>query len=171
MLICSFCQCSTLELEGATLLGEGGGPRVKNWKEPQEVKERGSARLDRQYLVYPERMENAHTKGPAECLAYFGVNEKTGLSLDQFKKNLEKYGYNGERAGHQGWGWGCHSSLVLRKLVYICDRVYLLGFSPAPSGVSRVICIRCIFREKLQQLVEMQRDTEKQRHWGLSRAI
>lgn len=52
-------------------------------------------------------MENAHTKGPAECLAYFGVSEKTGLSPDQFKKNLEKYGYNGERAGHQGWGWGC----------------------------------------------------------------
>lgn len=52
-------------------------------------------------------MENSHTKGPAECLAYFGVNEKTGLSPDQFKKNLEKYGYNGERAGHQGWGgWG-----------------------------------------------------------------
>uniref|UniRef100_A0A674MEL5 Calcium-transporting ATPase n=1 Tax=Takifugu rubripes TaxID=31033 RepID=A0A674MEL5_TAKRU len=39
-------------------------------------------------------MENAHTKGPAECLAYFGVSEKTGLSPDQFKKNLEKYGYN-----------------------------------------------------------------------------
>ncbi|CAG12661.1 unnamed protein product [Tetraodon nigroviridis] len=39
-------------------------------------------------------MENAHTKGPAECLAYFGVNEKTGLSPDQFKKNLEKYGFN-----------------------------------------------------------------------------
>lgn len=49
-------------------------------------------------------MENAHTKGPAECLAHFGVNENTGLSPDQFKKNLEKYGYNGESAGHQGWG-------------------------------------------------------------------
>lgn len=57
-------------------------------------------------------MENAHTKGPAECLAYFGVNEKTGLSPDQFKKNLEKYGYNGERAGHQGWGWGCHRAAL-----------------------------------------------------------
>ncbi|XP_068161225.1 ATPase sarcoplasmic/endoplasmic reticulum Ca2+ transporting 1, like isoform X3 [Antennarius striatus] len=39
-------------------------------------------------------MENAHTKGPAECLAYFGVNEQTGLTTDQFKKNLEKHGYN-----------------------------------------------------------------------------
>lgn len=49
-------------------------------------------------------MENAHAKGPAECLAYFGVNENTGLSPDQFKKNLEKYGHNGESAGHQGRG-------------------------------------------------------------------
>lgn len=49
-------------------------------------------------------MENAHTKVPAECLAYFGVSENTGLTPDQFKKNLDKYGYNGERAGHQGWG-------------------------------------------------------------------
>lgn len=49
-------------------------------------------------------MENAHTKGPAECLAYFGVNEHVGLTPDQFKKNLDKYGYNGERAGlRDGW--------------------------------------------------------------------
>lgn len=47
-------------------------------------------------------MENAHTKGPAECLSYFGVNENTGLSPEQFKKNLDKYGYNGESR----WGVG-----------------------------------------------------------------
>lgn len=47
-------------------------------------------------------MENAHTKGPAECLSYFGVNENTGLSPEQFKKNLDKYGYNGESR----WGGG-----------------------------------------------------------------
>lgn len=51
-------------------------------------------------------MENAHIKGPAECLAYFGVNENTGLTPDQFKKNLDKYGYNGERLGLQEWGGG-----------------------------------------------------------------
>ncbi|TRY64736.1 hypothetical protein DNTS_017792 [Danionella cerebrum] len=39
-------------------------------------------------------MEDAHTKAPADCLAYFGVSEATGLSPDQFKKNLEKYGFN-----------------------------------------------------------------------------
>ena len=49
--------------------------------------------------VYSERMENAHAKVPAECLTYFGVNEESGLTPDQFKKNLEKYGFNGETAG------------------------------------------------------------------------
>ncbi|TMS21856.1 Sarcoplasmic/endoplasmic reticulum calcium ATPase 1 [Larimichthys crocea] len=39
-------------------------------------------------------MENAHTKPPGDCLAYFGVNENTGLSPNEFKKNLEKYGFN-----------------------------------------------------------------------------
>lgn len=51
-------------------------------------------------------MENAHTKPPGDCLAYFGVNENTGLSPNEFKKNLEKYGFNGERAGHLGRGRG-----------------------------------------------------------------
>lgn len=49
-------------------------------------------------------MENSHTKSPAECLTYFGVNENTGLTPDQFKKNLEKYGYNGESFGVSGKG-------------------------------------------------------------------
>ncbi|XP_074475279.1 ATPase sarcoplasmic/endoplasmic reticulum Ca2+ transporting 1, like isoform X2 [Sebastes fasciatus] len=39
-------------------------------------------------------MENSHMKNPAECLANFGVNENTGLTPDQFKKNLDKYGFN-----------------------------------------------------------------------------
>lgn len=49
-------------------------------------------------------MENAHAKTPVECLAYFSVNENTGLSPDQFKKNLDKYGFNGESSGI-GDGW------------------------------------------------------------------
>lgn len=53
-------------------------------------------------------MENAHTKTPEECLTYFGVNENTGLTPDQFKKNLAKYGYNGKSIGTRGWvGWAC----------------------------------------------------------------
>lgn len=41
-------------------------------------------------------MENAHIKESAEVLSYFGVTEETGLSQEQVKKNLDKYGYNGE---------------------------------------------------------------------------
>lgn len=41
-------------------------------------------------------MEDAHTKSPADVLAGFGVSEATGLTPDQFKKQLEKHGYNGE---------------------------------------------------------------------------
>lgn len=41
-------------------------------------------------------MENAHTKSATEVLDYFGVNENTGLTLEQVKVNLERYGPNGE---------------------------------------------------------------------------
>lgn len=44
-------------------------------------------------------MENSHAKGAAECLTYFGVNEVTGLTPEHFKKNLQKYGHNGESSG------------------------------------------------------------------------
>ncbi|XP_018429702.1 PREDICTED: sarcoplasmic/endoplasmic reticulum calcium ATPase 1 isoform X2 [Nanorana parkeri] len=39
-------------------------------------------------------MENAHAKTTEEALAYFGVNENTGLAADQVKKNFDKYGPN-----------------------------------------------------------------------------
>lgn len=48
-------------------------------------------------------MENAHTKETAECLAYFGVSETTGLSPDQVKKNQAKYGFNGEDSMDEWW--------------------------------------------------------------------
>lgn len=41
-------------------------------------------------------MENAHTKSATEVLDNFGVNENTGLTVEQVKVNLEKYGANGE---------------------------------------------------------------------------
>ncbi|KAF7238762.1 Sarcoplasmic/endoplasmic reticulum calcium ATPase 1 [Varanus komodoensis] len=41
-------------------------------------------------------MENAHAKTAEECLAYFGVSEHAGLSPEQVKKNLDKYGHNGK---------------------------------------------------------------------------
>lgn len=84
-------------------------------------------------------MENAHTKGPAECLAYFGVNEKTGLSPDQFKKNLDKYGFNGERAGASGvgLGGGCH-----RPALWCSDNLF-------------AVVIECICSDFLQHQVEL----------------
>ncbi|XP_075422586.1 sarcoplasmic/endoplasmic reticulum calcium ATPase 1 isoform X2 [Ascaphus truei] len=39
-------------------------------------------------------MENAHMKSTEECLAYFGVNEDTGLTPEEVKRNFEKYGPN-----------------------------------------------------------------------------
>uniref|UniRef100_F6X5Z9 Calcium-transporting ATPase n=1 Tax=Xenopus tropicalis TaxID=8364 RepID=F6X5Z9_XENTR len=39
-------------------------------------------------------MEAAHTKTTEECLAYFGVNENTGLSPEIVKKNFDKFGPN-----------------------------------------------------------------------------
>lgn len=41
-------------------------------------------------------MEAAHSKTTEECLAYFGVSETTGLTPDQVKRHLEKYGHNGK---------------------------------------------------------------------------
>lgn len=47
-------------------------------------------------------MEGAHSKSTEECLAYFGVSETTGLTPDQVKRHLEKYGPNGKCALEAG---------------------------------------------------------------------
>uniref|UniRef100_A0A3B3RXE1 Calcium-transporting ATPase n=1 Tax=Paramormyrops kingsleyae TaxID=1676925 RepID=A0A3B3RXE1_9TELE len=41
-------------------------------------------------------MENAHTKTVEEVYSYFSVNESTGLSLDQVKRQRDKWGPNGK---------------------------------------------------------------------------
>jgi Ca2+ transporting ATPase len=43
-------------------------------------------------------MENAYTKTPGEALKHFQVTEEKGLSEQQVKKQLEKYGKNGMSA-------------------------------------------------------------------------
>lgn len=40
-------------------------------------------------------MENAHTKSVEEVYSNFSVNESTGLTLDQVKRNRDKWGANG----------------------------------------------------------------------------
>uniref|UniRef100_A0A8C7HGG5 Calcium-transporting ATPase n=1 Tax=Oncorhynchus kisutch TaxID=8019 RepID=A0A8C7HGG5_ONCKI len=39
-------------------------------------------------------MENAHAKDSEEVVSYFGVDQTTGLTPEQFKKNLARYGHN-----------------------------------------------------------------------------
>lgn len=55
-------------------------------------------------------MEVAHTKESGEVLSYFGVTEEIGLSPEQVKKNLDKYGFNGEGEKEKKWmdGWMEH---------------------------------------------------------------
>ncbi|KAG5854752.1 ATPase sarcoplasmic/endoplasmic reticulum Ca2+ transporting 1, like [Anguilla anguilla] len=68
-------------------------------------------------------MENAHIKVPEECLAYFGVNETTGLTPDQFKKNLAKFGYN-ELPAEEGKSiW----ELVIEQFEDLLVRILLLA--------------------------------------------
>uniref|UniRef100_A0A3P8PDE9 Calcium-transporting ATPase n=1 Tax=Astatotilapia calliptera TaxID=8154 RepID=A0A3P8PDE9_ASTCA len=68
-------------------------------------------------------MENAHAKTSVECLAYFSVNENTGLTPDQFKKNLDKYGFN-ELPAEEGKSiW----ELVVEQFEDLLVRILLLA--------------------------------------------
>uniref|UniRef100_A0A8C1DQJ2 Calcium-transporting ATPase n=1 Tax=Cyprinus carpio carpio TaxID=630221 RepID=A0A8C1DQJ2_CYPCA len=68
-------------------------------------------------------MEDAHTKTPAECLAHFTVSETTGLSPDQVKKNLAKYGYN-ELPAEEGKSiW----ELIIEQFEDLLVRILLLA--------------------------------------------
>ncbi|XP_043959184.1 ATPase sarcoplasmic/endoplasmic reticulum Ca2+ transporting 1, like isoform X2 [Gambusia affinis] len=68
-------------------------------------------------------MENAHTKETAECLSYFGVNENVGLSPDQVKKSLEKYGFN-ELPAEEGKSiW----ELIIEQFEDLLVRILLLA--------------------------------------------
>ncbi|KAG1967698.1 sarcoplasmic/endoplasmic reticulum calcium ATPase 1 isoform X1 [Pimephales promelas] len=68
-------------------------------------------------------MENAHTKETAECLAYFGVSESTGLGLDQVKKNQEKFGFNELPAEEGKTIW----ELVVEQFEDLLVRILLLA--------------------------------------------
>ncbi|XP_043942467.1 sarcoplasmic/endoplasmic reticulum calcium ATPase 1 isoform X1 [Protopterus annectens] len=68
-------------------------------------------------------MENAHTKTVEECLAYFGVNENTGLSPEQVKKNFDKFGPN-ELPAEEGKSlW----ELVVEQFEDLLVRILLLA--------------------------------------------
>lgn len=43
-------------------------------------------------------MEDAHTRTVEEVLEHFKVDEESGITDEQVKKGLEKYGPNGEKS-------------------------------------------------------------------------
>lgn len=78
--------------------GRQSAPGRPGWHEPA-VRGRGggeeAAGTGGEAGRAPAAMENAHTKTVEEVLAHFGVNESTGLSLEQVKKLKERWGSNG----------------------------------------------------------------------------
>ncbi|XP_070586492.1 sarcoplasmic/endoplasmic reticulum calcium ATPase 1-like [Erythrolamprus reginae] len=68
-------------------------------------------------------MENAHAKTGEECLAYFGVSEHTGLSPDQVKRSMEKYGPNELPAEEGKTIW----ELVVEQFEDLLVRILLLA--------------------------------------------
>ncbi|XP_053276442.1 sarcoplasmic/endoplasmic reticulum calcium ATPase 2 [Pleuronectes platessa] len=68
-------------------------------------------------------MENAHTKSVEEVYSYFCVNESTGLSLDEVKRQKEKWGLN-ELPAEEGKSlW----ELVLEQFEDLLVRILLLA--------------------------------------------
>ncbi|PWA30762.1 hypothetical protein CCH79_00009226 [Gambusia affinis] len=68
-------------------------------------------------------MDNAHTKTVEEVLGFFSVNESTGLSCEQLRKNREKWGPN-ELPAEEGKSlWG----LVLEQFEDLLVRILLLA--------------------------------------------
>uniref|UniRef100_A0A671X5Q2 P-type Ca(2+) transporter n=1 Tax=Sparus aurata TaxID=8175 RepID=A0A671X5Q2_SPAAU len=68
-------------------------------------------------------MENAHTKSVEEVYSYFCVNESTGLSLDEVKRQREKWGLN-ELPAEEGKSlW----ELVLEQFEDLLVRILLLA--------------------------------------------
>ncbi|XP_014904594.1 sarcoplasmic/endoplasmic reticulum calcium ATPase 2 isoform X1 [Poecilia latipinna] len=68
-------------------------------------------------------MENAHTKTVEEVYSYFCVNESTGLSLDEVKRQKEKWGLN-ELPAEEGKSlW----ELVLEQFEDLLVRILLLA--------------------------------------------
>uniref|UniRef100_A0A668VWH8 Calcium-transporting ATPase n=1 Tax=Oreochromis aureus TaxID=47969 RepID=A0A668VWH8_OREAU len=68
-------------------------------------------------------MENAHTKSVEEVYSYFSVNESTGLSLDEVKRQREKWGLNGTTAKNRKSLW----ELVLEQFEDLLVRILLLA--------------------------------------------
>lgn len=78
----------------------------------------------------PAAMENAHTKTVEEVLGHFGVNESTGLSLEQVKKLKERWGSNG-RCGAPGLQRRGAARRGLERRGRWLTRLHLVGLGSA----------------------------------------
>ncbi|MEQ2188544.1 Sarcoplasmic/endoplasmic reticulum calcium ATPase 2, partial [Goodea atripinnis] len=68
-------------------------------------------------------MDNAHTKTVEEVFSFFNVNESTGLSLEEVKKQRERYGTN-ELPAEEGKSlW----ELVIEQFEDLLVRILLLA--------------------------------------------
>uniref|UniRef100_A0A668T847 Calcium-transporting ATPase n=1 Tax=Oreochromis aureus TaxID=47969 RepID=A0A668T847_OREAU len=69
-------------------------------------------------------MDNAHTKTVEEVYSFFNVNESTGLSLEEVKKQRERYGPNGKELVYIGKSlW----ALVIEQFEDLLVRILLLA--------------------------------------------
>ncbi|KAI5102938.1 ATPase, Ca++ transporting, cardiac muscle, fast twitch 1 like isoform X1, partial [Silurus meridionalis] len=68
-------------------------------------------------------MEDAHAKSPAEVISFFGVSETTGLTPDQVKRNMAKYGPNELPAEEGKTIW----ELVIEQFEDLLVRILLLA--------------------------------------------
>lgn len=75
-------------------------------------------------------MEAAHSKSTEECLAYFGVSETTGLTPDQVKRHIEKYGPNGKCPSES---WQCPIAALQHPLT----RTHRRAHSHSRGSLSR----------------------------------
>lgn len=74
-------------------------------------------------LKWPFTMDNAHTKTVEEVYSFFNVNESTGLSLEEVKKQRERYGPN-ELPAEEGKSlW----ALVIEQFEDLLVRILLLA--------------------------------------------
>lgn len=80
-------------------------------------------------------MENAHTKSAGEVLDNFGVNENTGLTVEQVKVNVERYGPNGE--------WKSYLSRFILGSGQSCLRVSIAIIRKSNRGRCVSVCESC----------------------------
>ncbi len=76
-------------------------------------------------------MENAHCRKVEDVLAYFNVDEDSGLSDDQVKRQTEKYGLNGTYIFTFSISFWKQDECLLLFMARICELEHC--FKPTPK--------------------------------------